>query len=304
MPVTNAKRLLLVAGVLAFLIQPVRMTAMNGTAPEFFGQLPREIGTWKKPPKPDVYTPGSLSGYIDGGAELYISYNFQGSLSMKYAKDPDNEITVDIFDMGSSYDAFGVFAHTRETIDSRFGQGSEYASGLLTFWKDRYYVSVLAYPETEEKKRVVFALGDAIAAAIKTEGPLPPLLGLLPAEGLIPESVHYFHHYIWLNSFYFVSNDNVLNIAPDTPAVLSKYRAAGGTEFLLLVRYPDEAKAGAALARFSAEILAGVPGGILKMKDGRFTGCRRTGRLFEAVFGAPDEAGARAMLDRVRDRSF
>ena len=304
MPVTNAKRLLLVAGVLAFLIQPVRMTAMNGTAPDFFGQLPREIGAWKKPPKPDVYTPGSLSGYIDGGAELYISYNFQGSLSMKYAKDPDNEITVDIFDMGSSFDAFGVFAHTRETIDSRFGQGSEYASGLLTFWKDRYYVSVLAYPETEEKKRVVFALGDAIAAAIKTEGPLPPLLGLLPAEGLIPESVHYFHHYIWLNSFYFVSNDNVLNIAPDTPAVLSKYRAAGGTEFLLLVRYPDEAKAGAALARFSAEILAGVPGGILKMKDGRFTGCRRTGRLFVAVFGASDEAGARAMLDRIKVKSF
>lgn len=275
---------------------------MNGTAPDFFGQLPREIGAWKKPPKPDVYTPGSLSGYIDGGAELYISYNFRGSLSLKYAKDPDNEITVDIFDMGSSFDAFGVFAHTRETIDSRFGQGSEYAAGLLTFWKDRYYVSVLAYPETEEKKRVVFALGDAIAAAIKTEGPLPPILALLPAEGLIPESVHYFHHYIWLNSFYFVSNENVLNIAPDTPAVLSKYRAAGGTVFLLLVRYPDEARAGAALLQFRDKVLGGAKEGASKMADGRFAGSRLTGGLFAAVFGAPDEAAVRAMLDRVKNR--
>jgi hypothetical protein len=293
---------LIVAGIAALLNQPLRMMAMSETAPDFFGQLPGTIGDWRKAEKPAVYTPNDLFGYIDGGAELYISYNFRNALSLKYTKGEDNEITVDIFDMGSSFDAFGVFAHTRETIDARFGQGSEYAAGLLTFWKDRYYVSILAYPETEEKKRVVFDLGRAIAAAIKDEGPLPPILSLLPAENLVPESVHFFHHYIWLNSFYFISNENVLNITPGTPAVLAKYRAGGGTLFLLLVRYPGESQAGAAQTRFQDWILAGSPEGIRKMDDGRFAGCRRLGSLLAAVFGAPDEAALRSMLGRVRDR--
>ncbi len=275
---------------------------MSGTSPDFFGQLPSAIGPWKKAPKPTIYTAKDLSNYIDGGAELYISYNFQNALSMKYAKDADNEITVDIFDMGSSFDAFGVFAHSRETIDSRFGQGSEYASGLLTFWKDRYYVSILAYPETEEKRQVVFDLGSTIAGAIKNEGAWPPILSLLPQDNLIPESVHYFHHYIWLNSFYFVSNDNVLNITPDTPAALSKYRQAAGTLFLLLVRYPGERQASAAAAQFKERILTGASGAVLKMKDGRFAGSRQLGRLFVAVLGAPDEASVRTMLDRVKDK--
>ena len=83
------------------------------------------------------------------------------------------------------------------------GQGSEYAAGLLTFWKDRYYVSILAYPETPATRDIVFQLGRAIAGAIPNEGPLPPILDRLPAEGLMPETVRYFHHYIWLNSFLF-----------------------------------------------------------------------------------------------------
>ena len=275
---------------------------MNGTAPDFFARLPREIGVWKKAAAPTVYTPENLSRYIDGGAELYISYNFRSALSLKYAIDADNEISVDIFDMGSSADAFGVFAHTRETIDARFGQGSEYAAGLLTFWKDRFYVSILSYPETEDKKKVVFELGRTITAAVENEGPLPPILALLPADGLIPESVHYFHHYIWLNSFCFLSNDNVLNIANDTPAALGKYQGPDGGGFLLLVHYPDEGRAAAAEAQFRAQLLAGASSGVHQAKDGRWMGSRRRGRLFSAVFGAPGEAAVGSLLDRVRDR--
>jgi len=303
MPMRQAKCLLLVAGTVILFSRPARMTAMMETAPDFFNLLPRAIGAWTKSPDPTAYTPKNLSNYIDGGAELYLSYNFQTALSLKYAKDADNEIAVDIFDMGSSFDAFGVFAHTRETIDASFGQGSEYAAGLLTFWKDRYYVSILAYPETEEKKRVVFELGKSIAAAIKDEGALPPILSLLPAENLIPESVHYFHHYIWLNSFTFVSNENVLNITPGTPAVLSKYRQPGGTLFLLLVRYPDEPQAAAAAAQFKEKILAGSASDALKMDDGRWAGFRRYGSLFAAVLGAPDESQVRSMLERVKKTS-
>lgn len=268
---------------------------------QFDKALPGTIDGWRRPGTPDLYTPENLSSYIDGGAELYISYNFKGALSLKYKDAAENEIAVDIFDMGTSHDAFGVFSHTRETIETDFGQGSEYASGLLTFWKDRYYVSILAYPETAAKKDVVFKLGRAIALAIEAEGPLPPILRLLPADGLLPETVHYFHHYIWLNSFYFVSNENVLNIGPDTPAVLAKYRRTGLTFFLLLVRYPEAARAEAAASLFRQRVLGGATDGMRPLAEGRWTGLRCSGDLISAVFNAPDAAAVRDVLSKIKE---
>ncbi len=47
------------------------------------GKLPDSIGGAKKAGPPVLYTPQTLSNYIDGGAELYLSYNFKGSLSQK-----------------------------------------------------------------------------------------------------------------------------------------------------------------------------------------------------------------------------
>jgi hypothetical protein len=279
----------------------MRMTAMSETVSAFNKVLPEKIDGWKKAGPPDLYTPENLSNYIDGGAELYLSYNFKNALSLKYKDAADNEITVDIFDMATSYDAFGVFAHSRETIETGFGQGSEYAAGLLTFWKDRYYVSILAYPETPAKKDVVFRLGRAIAGAIKSEGPLPPILSLLPAENLLSESVHYFHHYIWLNSFYFVSNENVLNIGNDTPAALAKYRQPGSTFFLLLVRYPDPARAEAAAGQFRQKVLGGAADGMRPLKDGRWTGLQCRGDLISIVFNAPDAATVRDMLTKIKE---
>jgi hypothetical protein len=270
------------------------------TVSEFNNVLPGTIDDWEKSEPPDLYTPENLSTYIDGGAELYISFNFKNALSVKYKDSADNEIAVDIFDMATSYDAFGVFAHSRETIETDVGQGSEYASGLLTFWKDRYYVSILAYPETAAKKDIVFRLGRAIAGAIKNEGPLPPILALLPTENLLPETVHYFHHYIWLNSFYFVSNENVLDIRSDTPAALAKYRQAGSTFFLLLVRYPDASRAEAAAAQFRQKVLGGAADGMRPLKEGRWTGLQCRGDLVGVVFNAPDTATVRDVLAKIK----
>ena len=300
MPRTKRREPITAFFVLIAAILFMRVTVMWETVSEFNNVLPGTIDDWEKSEPPDLYTPENLSTYIDGGAELYISFNFKNALSVKYKDSADNEIAVDIFDMATSYDAFGVFAHSRETIETDVGQGSEYASGLLTFWKDRYYVSILAYPETAAKKDIVFRLGRAIAGAIKNEGPLPPILALLPTENLLPETVHYFHHYIWLNSFYFVSNENVLDIRSDTPAALAKYRQAGSTFFLLLVRYPDASRAEAAAAQFRQKVLGGAADGMRPLKEGRWTGLQCRGDLVGVVFNAPDTATVRDVLAKIK----
>jgi hypothetical protein len=287
--------------LLAGSIAGARVTAMPQSVTEFVKALPGKVDRWNRVEPPATYSPQTLSDYIDGGAELFLSYNFKGALAVKYQDASENEIAVDIFDMGSSCDAFGVFAHTRETNTRDFGQGSEYASGLLTFWKGRFYVSVLAYPETPASKGAVTALGQAIAGAIQEEGPIPPILALLPQEDLLPETVRYFHHYIWLNSFSFVSNENVLNIGADTPAALAKYRTPGSSLFLLLVKYPDAPRAEAAARQFGEKILGGTDGGIRQMAGGRWSGLKRRGDLVGIVLNAPDAAAIRDILARIKE---
>ncbi len=273
---------------------------MPQSTTDFVKALPDKVERWSRVEPPGTYSPQTLSSYIDGGAELFLSYNFKAALAVKYRDASENEIAVDIFDMGSSEDAFGVFAHTRETSAKDFGQGSEYAAGLLTFWKGRFYVSVLAYPETPASKSAVTTLGRAIAGAIRDEGPLPAILALLTPENLQPETVRYFHHYIWLNSFCFVSNENVLNIGADTPATLAKYRTPGSSLFLLLIQYPDARRAEAAAGQFVEKILGGAKEGLRRMEGGRWTGLRRRGSLVSVVLNAPDAAAANEMLARFR----
>jgi hypothetical protein len=276
-------------------------TTINLT--ELSNQLPGEISGWKKSAERTFYTPGNLYEYIDGGAELYISYNFRQMLAQKYEKQDLPEITMDIFDMGNSFNAFGVFSHSREALDQTIAPDveSEYASGLLTFWKGRFYVSIMAYPETEEKKQTVLTLGRHIAGLIQETSQIPPLISKLPTENLIKESIRYFQHYIWLNSHYFISDQDILHIDKDTHAVLAKYKDQPGTDryYVLLVAYPDPLKAKAAYRNFMNHYLPDAQDGMKQLEDGKWTGCKQVENLVIAVLNAPGADKVKTLINTI-----
>jgi len=266
---------------------------------ELTKKLPLEINGWKKSPQHMVYTPENLYDYIDGGAELYISYNFRNMLAQKYGKEGLPGITVDIFEMGDSCNAFGVFSHSREAVDHSIAPyvESEYGSGLLTFWKGSYYVSIMAYPETVEKKKTVLALGQHIAGLIDRESRKPTLLLHLPAKNLAKESIRYFRHYAWLNNHYFISSRDILHIGKESEAVLARYKEKGQIYFVLLVSYPGKAKAESGRQSFIKNYLPGAREGIKRLENGRWCGCKREGNLIMVVLSAPDAAKVKELLN-------
>ena len=263
---------------------------------DFARRLPLEVKGYKRPAQPQVYNARNLYEYIDGGAELYISFGVQRVLAFFYEKGKDREIKVDVFDMGTSHNAFGIFSHGRERIETEVGQGSEYAAGLLTFWKDRYYVGVLGYPETAETKAVVQALGRAVAALVPRTGPLPPIVGLLPRPHQLPASVRYFRHHVWLNSAFFVAHDNLLGIGPGTEAVLARYASTAGKHVLVLVEYADQKQAEEARRTFAARYLGSPAAVVTKVKE-RWAGIRRIERRVVVVLDAPSRAAVEKALD-------
>ncbi len=265
--------------------------------------LPPAPGPWRIIETDQRFGRENLYNYIDGGAELYLSYGFQEMVNRTYSAAGQPDIILDIFDMGSSRDAFGVFSQARETVASSFGQGSQYTAGLLLFWKDRYYVSILASPETAESEAAVFRLARTIDKSIPARGPLPRILQRLPEKNLIRASIRYFHHYIWLNSFYFISDRNLLHIAPDTDAVLAKYETVPRRSLLLLIGYPTEQRADSAFCEFKSAYLPDIgTAPAQQMTDHTWTAARRDGKLVRIVFNAPAEETALKLLSAVKVR--
>ena len=265
--------------------------------------LPDTLQGWKVSREDARYSRDTLYDYIDGGAELYLSYGFKKVVNRTYVKANQPDMVVDIFDMDTSQNAYGVFSHSMETVETTFGQGSQSSEGLVLFWKGQYYISIMAYPETAESKKALFDLARKIDGAIAEEGPLPAILNLLPQRSLARESIRSFHHYAWLNSHYFVADQNILQIDDTTDALLAKYGEGKNRSLLLLVQYRDDKAAQRAYKNFVKQYLPELSQKTsVQIEDGTWTACHLEGSLLIAVFNAPKEDGAVLLIKRVEKR--
>ena len=278
------------------------MTRPNTPGPERLASfIPATVGPYLSEAD-QTFDPETIFGYIDGAGEVYRSYNMKLLVARRFHKDGRPDIVVDAFDMGVPEDAFGVFTHDLEGEETGIGQGSRYKAGLLSFWKDRYFLSVYAEEETEETKALVLELGRRIAAAVPGEGAKPALVGLLPAAGLDPGRVRFFHDAPLLNYHYFVAEANILLLDQTTDAVLAFYGAKGNGGVLLLVAYPDDRSASKARDSFVGAYMPDAgPSATVKTEDGKWSGVRLRDRILAVVFDGPTEAAAAALLEGAED---
>lgn len=247
-----------------------------------------------------IYDRQTIFDYINGGGELYLAYGFRQVLARQFTKPEQPIIIVDLFDMGSSEDAFGIFSFEREGRDIGIGQGSEYAAGLLRFWKGKFFLSILAERETPAAKQAAIKLAKAIAQAIEPIGSKPKMLGLLPKRNLLSTSLRYFHTYPCLNYHYFVADQNILLLDRGTNAVLARYRMGKDRGYLLLVNYPETKQAKKAFDSFVGTYLPEAEeAAIAKMENGKWTGGKAVANFVIIVFDAPTKKQAETLLQAV-----
>ena len=261
--------------------------------------VPRGVRGWRGTDD-HTYDRKTIYDYLDGGAEVYLQYDFRGLFARRFTREKQPAITIDLFDMGSGPEAYGIFSVEREGNNIGIGQGSEYAAGLLRFWKGRYFVAITAERETPEVKRAVLELGKGIAAAIKTTGTEPALISLVPSKGLVPNSIRYFHQHSVLSYLYFVARQNILRLDGRTQVVLAIYRLVKGNSYLLLIVYPNDKLANGALASFlSAYLPEGRKTGIARTTKGKWVAARAQGKLLTVVFDSPTKQWAKQMMTMV-----
>ncbi len=305
---------------------PTEGLAMN----EASLNLPRSIGAWTQSGGPKFVGPQDIFNYMDGAGELYLGYRFKRLEVQRYGSVNQGEILVELYWMESSDDAYGLLSGDwgGEAVDLSLpvpgssspaatdGPRALYGAGLLRLWSGNLFARVMADHETNASQKAVQSLGQVIAGGRSTT-PRPVLILALPARVgsrvfLRPDRVTFLRSHLVLNSVYFLSSENLLDLGPDCEVATTTYgqgpaKATGNAKpaRLLLVRYANESAAVKALHHFREIYLpeklngpeASLIGdnGVVAIEDG-WMGFARSGRGLALVFESADEASARLFL--------
>lgn len=273
------------------------VTAPAFTATSVAAALPVAVAGLRAVVEEDAaYTPATIYDYLDGGAEVYLAYGLRACFARRWAG-AAGDVLLDVFEMPSSADAFGAFTLDRDGENVPLGQGALLRPGWLSFWKDRFFVSVTAGFAGPAAQEALLAVGRAAAAAIPGEGAPPELLAVLPEAGRVGRSERWVRHPVVLAAQVFLAPGDPLSLAGGGEAALAEYRRGDGTARLVVVDYPDAAVARAALARARRALLAGAgDAAVAAGPDGLWTALGGRERSLALVVRATSRQLAEALL--------
>jgi hypothetical protein len=258
--------------------------------------LPKQIDTWARGDSPLTYDRETIFDYINGAGEVYRSYAFgQVAVAVYASSEGLPDVTVELFDMGDPADAYGVFSYAREQEETGIGGGYERKGRVLCFWQDRYYVCVASEERTADSERSLEEIARAISEGLPPASEPPALVAMLPDDGLVAFSERFFHLHQSLNYQYYLARENILNLGPETDAVLARY--SPGSTYLLLIRYPSERDAAAAAASFKQSYLPDSGDSrTAKTENDKFSSYNDSDRFVVAVLDAESETAASDLL--------
>ena len=291
--------------------------------------LPKTIGHWTRPDSPRIINSKNIFDYMNGAGELYLGYRFNHLEVYEYTADNEKSILVELYYMKTSDDAFGLLSldwggervsfsdSPANTANQSLASSTRvlYGAGLLRVWSANLYARIMAFRETPDSKQALLALGQAITANRKSP-PEPELLKILPLTidsswKLRKDRLSFFRSYLVLNSVYYLSEENILDLDLSTEAITAPYEHISGPSGhkriqFLLVKYEHHERARKALSHFHAAYLpehqkefkadsATKGPSLFKLEDG-WLAYKLVNKYIAIVFECPDRESARTII--------
>ena len=145
-----------------------------------------KMGGWRQDGEPQVFSPRTLYEYINGAADLYLTYEFQDLNVAEYKGEGEAEMTVEVYRHGDSTQAFGIYSQER-LADARFldiGAQGYQEPNVLNFITGPYYVKINGYSTGAEDERTMLAFGRKMEEVLGGKSSLPKILSSFPGEGM------------------------------------------------------------------------------------------------------------------------
>jgi len=292
--------------------------------------LPKTIGVWTRPDSAQIVDSSNIFDYMNGAGELYLAYRFDHLEIYEYTADQQDDILVEVYVMNTSNDAFGLLSLDWDGEAVTFTSSPAlqinstiappvralYGGGLLRMGAGSIYARVMAYRETPESKEAVLALGRTIATNRKPPAE-PGLLKIIPQTvgsdwKLRNDRIGYFRSHLVLNSLYYLSHQNILDLDHSTEAVTAPYENVTETSKrvqFLFVKYASPEQARQALDHFHNAYLPEHPRGfetdvttkhsnVFNIEDG-WLGYTLDGTYLAIVFECPNRESAQMLMEQI-----
>ncbi|MCE5265183.1 MAG: hypothetical protein LLG97_16825 [Deltaproteobacteria bacterium] len=149
-----------------------------------------EIPGWKLSDDIQVFSPKNLYDYIDGGADLFLKYDFQELRVAEYQNDRKTSVTAEVYRHRTPVLAFGIYSQER-LPNARFldiGAQGYGEPGVLNFLAADCYVKLTSVNAGADDEKVLLTFAGKIAERLGGKGGLPAILASFPAEGMLKNS--------------------------------------------------------------------------------------------------------------------
>ncbi len=160
------------------------------TAKERLARLlpePSEVGAARAGER--KFYSSDLYRYNDGAADAYLDYGLVAMVHQEY-KASSTDVTVNIYDLGTLANAFGIYA-SESSPDYQFlpiGAEGYGTNEILNFFQDEFYVKLAAFGDKEKTGLVLERFAQVISRRIGPSRAMPEFLSLFPADHLVAHS--------------------------------------------------------------------------------------------------------------------
>ncbi len=224
--------------IIIFFIIFSAITLFPGTEPEGTSLFPT-MDDFSFDGKIETYTPDTLFEYINGGADLFLNFDFVKLHSLRYKNKDGGEITADIYIHSNLPNGFGIYTQERPTegVFIEIGTEGYYEEGLLNFFKGPAYVKISSFDLGKSEELILKKLAAGISGRIPQPKGYPAIFSRFPSENKFPGSEKFininFLGHSFLNRVYsreYSNNETILRLfvikndsVSESEEVLSKY---------------------------------------------------------------------------------
>ena len=177
-------------GIIVFIFWLLGFSGLFAQNREIGFDIFPEMSGWQKKGEPEMYSPDNLFEYINGAAEVYLSYDFQKLITLSYSNPKQQSFTIDIYQHSNSNNGFGIYSQEKpqEGDFLKIGTQGYYEQGILNFFKDRVYVKLSAFDLKEIDRPLLEKIARLIDRQLPGKPLLPKTVSCFPSMGKIENS--------------------------------------------------------------------------------------------------------------------
>ena len=144
-----------------------------------------EVTGWKQSGAIQTFIPKTLFEYINGAADLYLTYDFQELKVAEYLNEKKASVIIEVYRHRAATHAFGIYSQERLS-DADFldiGAQGYIEKNVLNFVSGPYYVKINSFNTGAEDQEILLTFAKKVVENLGEKGTLPSILSSFPEKG-------------------------------------------------------------------------------------------------------------------------